>query len=530
MRVAIIGGGIAGLTAAWELTRSSRAGTPIQTTLFESSNRLGGIVETVREGGFVIETGPDAWLTAKPWASKLAADLGVADELISSNDATRRTWIALRTPNRPARLVPMPDGMTLMVPRDLDALTGSPLFSAAAIQAYRAEPIRAAELLASIPPHDESVADFTLRHFGSEVLHRVAAPLLSGVFGGDVHTLSARASLPALIQMERTHGSLITALQSQRSARNGLSPTTAGQAAEQAAEAPALFTTLRTGLGTLIDRLTAEISHSIVRFNSSVTALTRRPSHGGLTWDVTSTTASGRSTTESFDRVFLALPAAAARQLLVPLDARAASLLPAESSSAVLVAFAFTDATRVPVPPGFGLLVPPISTPFPFAGAADRSDATDDSASPTETPTLLQACTFADQKFSSRVPAGGRLLRAYFSGAAAARLSPCNNDEIAAIARLELARVLHTYTHATAPLTGPTPTPLPDPLITVVRRLPASLPQYAVGHLDRVAELHSRLSEHLPALTLLGNSLHGLGIPDVIRDARNAARHITETA
>lgn len=142
----------------------------------------------------------------------------------------------------------------------------------------------------------------------------------------------------------------------------------------------------------------------------------------------------------------------------------------------------------------------------------------------TETPTLLQACTFVDQKFEYRVPPGGRLLRAFFGGAAATRLAACNNDEIAAIARLELARVLHTYTYAAAPLSGPAPKPLPDPLITVARRLPLSLPQYAVGHLDRIAELQSRLATDLPGLTLLGNGLHGLGIPDVIRESRDAAR------
>ncbi|MDP9038021.1 MAG: FAD-dependent oxidoreductase, partial [Acidobacteriota bacterium] len=132
----------------------------------------------------------------------------------------------------------------------------------------------------------------------------------------------------------------------------------------------------------------------------------------------------------------------------------------------------------------------------------------------------------ADQKFPHRAPPGARLLRAYFSGAAAARLSPCNNDEIAAIARLELARVLHTGPHASAA----TPSPLPEPLITVVRRLPYSLPQYAVGHLDRVAELELRLTTHLPALTILGNPLHGLGLPDVIRDARIAARQAAHEA
>ena len=207
-RIAIIGGGIAGLTAAYELARLARKGPPVETILYESSNRFGGLIETVREGGFTIECGPDAWVTAKPWARELAIELGLESELIPSNDATRQTWIYLDN-----KLVPMPPGMNMMVPTNLAALAASPLFTPAAIAAYRAEPARAAELLASIPAHDESIADFTLRHFGPEVLTRVAAPLLSGVFGGDVHTLSARAVLPAFIAMEKDHGSLIAALQ-----------------------------------------------------------------------------------------------------------------------------------------------------------------------------------------------------------------------------------------------------------------------------------------------------------------------------
>ena len=540
MRIAIIGGGIAGLTAAWQLARlapeSASSGSGLRVSLFEASNRLGGIIQTVREGGFVIETGPDAWLTAKPWASDLARDLDLTDDLIPSNDASRKTWISLRTSHHPtSRLVPIPDGLTLMVPSDLDALENSPLLSPAAIAAYRAEPGRASELLASIPDHDESVASFTLRHFGSEVLERIAAPLLSGVFGGDVSTLSARAALPVLIQMERTHGSLIAALVSQK--KSGV---TRNSEAQQGA---ALFTTLKTGVGTLVDRLTAQIPPSWVHLNTSVISLDRTTGPDAQAWSLTVSNA-GRRATETFDRVFLAVPGSAVQSLLAPLDFHAASLLANQYSSAVLVAFAFPDALRVRIPPGFGLLVPPTPSGLPSTaggfsgftgqhGSAEPPNLSPDySSGPVQyqTPNLLQACTFADQKFAHRVPPGGRLLRAFFGGAAATRLSTCNNDEVAAIARLELARVLHTYTHAAAPLSGPTPKPLPEPLITVVRRLPASLPQYSVGHLDRVQEFQSILATRLPGLTLLGNSLHGLGIPDVIRESREAAHQVIQTS
>ena len=280
-RIAIIGGGIAGLTAAYEIARLARDGAQIEAVLFESSPRFGGILETVREGGFTVECGPDGWVSAKPWARELAIELGLESELIPSNDASRKTHIFLTTPQNPSgSLATMPDGFHMMVPTNLDALEGSPLFTPAAIAAYRAEPLRAAELLASIPPDDESVADFTLRHFGAEVLTRVAAPLLSGVFGGDVRTLSVRAVMPAFVAMERQHGSLITAL----SRTSNLEPRTAP-----------IFTTLRSGLGTLIDRLVAAIPPHWLRLHTTVTSISREPTADSRQQDIKDP-ATGRST------------------------------------------------------------------------------------------------------------------------------------------------------------------------------------------------------------------------------------------
>jgi protoporphyrinogen/coproporphyrinogen III oxidase len=496
-RIAIIGGGIAGLTAAYELARLARNGAQVEAVLFESSNRLGGLIETVREGGFTIECGPDGWVSAKPWARELAIELGLESELIGSNDASRKTHIFLTTPEHPSgRLVAMPDGLHMMVPTNLIALEGSPLFTEAAIASYRAEPARASELLASIPDHDESVADFTLRHFGPEVLARVAAPLLSGVFGGDVRTLSVRAVMPTFVAMERQHGSLIQAFASQPVTDNSQPAT--------------IFTTLRSGLGTLIDRLIAQIPPHWLRLNTTARAIEPNSNSEDRTeappWTVHTSTTGKHRGSETFDAIFLATPLDATRRLLAPIDVTAAELLPAESSSAVVVAFAYPDAARVPLPPGFGFLVPP---------ALDAEPALDPSSS------LLLACTFTDQKFPHRVPPNGRLVRAFFGGAAADRIARCNNDEIAAIARLELARVLH----ANAPVSGPAPTPAPPPALTVVRRWPNSLPQYAVGHPDRVTDLESRLRTR-PGLTLLGNALHGVGLPDLIRDARIAARNL----
>jgi protoporphyrinogen/coproporphyrinogen III oxidase len=457
-RVAIVGGGVAGLAAAYELARLARDGAAVQGVLFEASTRLGGIVETVREGGFVIECGPDAWVTEKPWARELAEELGLGDEVMTSNDAERKTYVLIDK-----KLQAMPDGMRMMAPVDLVALDASEMFSAEAKQAYRDEVGRAEELRASAPAEDESVAEFVRRHFGDEVLEKIGVPLLSGVFGGDVAKLSVRAVMAPFVAMELECGSLIVAL----------------QARAAAAKTDSVFTTLRSGMGTLVDRMIAAIPEEWVRLAAAVQFV----SYGEEGWLVG--TARG---VERFDALMMAAPVDVARVLLEPVDERAAELMEMEASSAVVVGFGFPDSVKFAVPPGFGFLVPP------------------------GTDSLLLACTFVDQKFNSRVPPGGRLLRAFFGGKAADRLMRCGNDETAAVARLELARILG---------------PLPEPQMTVVRRWPRSLPQYGVGHLERMKDLEAR-TRALDGLWLLGNGYRGVGVPDLIRDARTAARQFVE--
>jgi protoporphyrinogen/coproporphyrinogen III oxidase len=459
-RVAVIGGGVAGLAAAYELARLARGGAALQAVLFEASTRLGGIVETVREGGFVIECGPDAWISEKPWARELAVELNLGDEVMTSNDAERKTYVLID-----GKLQSMPDGMRMMVPGNLDALDASQIFSAEAKQAYHDEISHAGTLREHAPEGDESVATFVQRHFGEEVLEKVGAPLLSGIFGGDVAKLSMRAVMAPFVAMEREHGSLIAALQAR-----GSSPKT-----------DSVFSTLRSGMGTLVDRMIAAIPEDWVRLAAEV-QFVACDEDGWLVG-----TARG---VERFDAVMMAPPVDVARTLLQPLDERAAELMEMEASSSVVVGFGFQDASKLRLPPGFGFLVP------------KGSDS------------LLLACTFVDQKFEDRVPQGGRLVRAFFGARAADRLMACGNDETAAVARMELARILG---------------PLPEPQITVVRRWPRSLPQYAVGHLERMAELQERV-QRFDGLWLLGSGYRGVGLPDLIRDARAAVRQLVEVA
>jgi protoporphyrinogen/coproporphyrinogen III oxidase len=456
-RIAIVGGGIAGLATAWQLTQQG-----IAWTLFEASDRLGGIVETVHRDGFVIECGPDSWVTEKPWARELAVELGLEGQIIPSNDQGRRTYVQQGT-ERQAHLIPIPDGMRMMIPSKWGPLLESPLFSWQARLAYLREPKRAAELKESAPAHDESVYAFVRRHFGDEVVQTIAGPLLAAVFGGDIAQLSARAVMPAFVRMEAEEGSLIQALQ-----RRATQPS------------QAIFTSLAGGLGTLVDRMVAMLPPGSIHLLRPVQRIEREHA----CWRLTTTAA-----TDCFDAVVLATPPHVTRALLPD---RLSRLLPQEASSAIVVALAFDagQAARLRIPRGFGFIVPPL--------AESKS-----------TQPLL-ACTFVDQKFPGRVPEGAVLLRAFFGGASGDALLDEPDEALIERARQQLSRVLG---------------PLPPAVETVVRRWPQSLPQYAVGHLDRITELESLVSE-TPGLHLVGSAYHGVGLPDLIRDGRALARFL----
>jgi oxygen-dependent protoporphyrinogen oxidase len=463
-RIAILGGGITGVSVAYELIRQRHT----DFTLYEATARLGGIVETVREDGFIIECGPDSWVTEKPSARELAVELGLETEIISSNDAHRRTYLLEGN-----ELVPMPDGMRMMVPGDLEAIEKSPLFSKKAKAAYRAEPDRARELkafaAARLPGDDESVASFVQRHFGSEVTEKVAGPLLAGVFGGDIRQLSVSSVMAPFLKMEREHGSLILALQD----RGKLS-------------AESVFTTLSRGLQSLIDGMAAVLPAEAVRTREPVLSLRRLSDQWQIETEVD---------VSSFDRIAVATPAHVARRLLEPNDTELGALLDIEATSSIVAALAFDreQSARIHVPEGFGFLVPqrdPI-------GSSELE------------PTLL-AATFVDQKFQNRTPEGCVLLRAFFGGPSASSLLSASDETILRLACRNLSRALGD---------------LPPPKIAVVRRWPRSLPQYNVGHGARVARMEE-IAAATPGLYLLGNAFHGVGLPDLIRQGRQAVSRL----
>jgi len=242
-RIAIIGGGISGLSAAYTIEEKRRSGTPVEYVLFESKPRLGGVLVTERVDGCLVEAGPDSFLTEKPWAADLCTKVGLGSQLIGSNDSARKTYIVVKN-----KLVVMPDGLMFMVPTKIMATVLSPLFS------VRTKLRMAAEWFH--PPHkssaDETVAEMVERHYGAEMVDLLADPLLSGVYGGEATQLSVRAVLPRFADMESKHGSLGRAM---LSARKKMAAVPKGQARP-------LFTSLKDGMQQMTDALIASLDPS----------------------------------------------------------------------------------------------------------------------------------------------------------------------------------------------------------------------------------------------------------------------------
>src|SRR5579863_1053211 len=319
-RVAIVGGGISGLAAAFALEKEKERGVSLEYVLFESSARFGGVIRTESVDGCVIEAGPDSFLAEKPWAAELCHELGLADQLIGSNDSDRKTYILVK-----GRLVPLPDGLQFMVPTQLAAAFFSPLFS----WGTKLRVVREWFYQPGGPGAESTVAEFVERHYGREMVERVADPLLAGVYGGSADELSLQSVLPRFLEMEAKHGSLGRAMVASR--RNLAELRSAGKAEAAAPiRSRSLFTSLRDGMGTMVNALLARIPERAQRLNVEAEAV--RAESGK--WLVVS---SGR--TEEFDAVILATPAYSAAELVASASAELAAELNAirYSSSVTMI-------------------------------------------------------------------------------------------------------------------------------------------------------------------------------------------------
>lgn len=454
-RIAIVGGGVSGLAAAYALEKQRKKGADLDYILFEASARFGGVIHTERVNDFLIETGPDSFLTEKPWAADLCRELGLGDQLISSNDSERKTYILLN-----GRLVPLPDGLIFMVPTDLSAAFFSPLFS----WPTKLRMVREWFYRPSPDAPESTVAELVERHYGHEMVERVADPLLAGVYGGSADELSAPAVLPRFAEIEARQGSLGRAMVATRKL--------------QTVPARAIFTSLKGGMQTMTDALLAQIPQSVCRPSAPIQTV--KPESGK--WLVMS---AGR--TEEFDAIIISTPAYVAADLLRhEISQLASELDQIVYSSSVIVALAYDDRIRASLPPGFGFLV-------------RRSERK-----------RMIACTFVHNKFPGRVPESQALLRCFLGGTRDEEILQSSDDEIQAVVRRELQEILGIGA---------------EPLFVRIFKWRRAMAQYGLGHKARLERIRQVISG-MPGLTLAGNAYGGIGIPDCVRSGSEAASKV----
>jgi oxygen-dependent protoporphyrinogen oxidase len=382
-KVAIVGGGISGLSAAYELDKSGNTSY----TLIDRSTRLGGVIQTNHVEGCTLEAGPDSFISQKPAALQLIKELGLADEVIGSNDHLRVTYV-----RRGGKLIPLPEGMMMMIPTKVWPMAKTPLLS------WSTKIKMGLEYFRSPNGHypDRSVGEFIRDHFGQETVDYLAEPLLAGVFGGDPEKLSAASTLPRIVEMEKKYGSLTKAALSVK--------------APPAQPGATLFRTMKRGLSSLIDALQPRQQ---VLLGNPVEAIERVSADGTYRVRI------GADWLEGVTDVILTGPSYVAGSLIQSVDPTLSSLLTATgyaSSATVTLAYKKSELNRELT--GFGILVPGV----------ERK--------------RMRACTFVANKFSYRVAEGYEVIRCFLGGQSDEAVLEESDDQMIEIVKSELNELL----------------------------------------------------------------------------------------
>jgi oxygen-dependent protoporphyrinogen oxidase len=367
----IVGGGISGLSAAYYL---SKAG--IRPTLVEKAPELGGVIRTSVQQGCVLEAGPDGFMAAKPWAMDLIRELGLADQIIGSNDHSRITYIV-----RHGKLVPLPDGLMMMVPTKIMPLVGTSLFSWGTKIRIGLEFFRRPN--GKHP--DRSVYEFLMDHYGQESIDYLAEPLLAGVYGGDPKQMSVNSVLSRFAEIETKYGSLTRGV-------------LAAPKPPQTAGPKSFLWTLKNGLGELIEKLrpSADVVHGTVEALERNGARFRARVNGEWL---------------EAENVVLATPAGDCAKLVGSSNTELADLLAdIPYTSSITIALGYRKDTFDHPLNGHGFLVPKLERQY------------------------LMGCTWVGNKFNHRVPDDMVLLRCFVGGNGLT----LTDEELVAAARSEL--------------------------------------------------------------------------------------------
>jgi protoporphyrinogen/coproporphyrinogen III oxidase len=464
-RVVVVGGGIAGLAAAHRLIElNNEKSLDLEVMLIEASPRLGGVIATEKVGDFIVEAGPDSFITEKPWALRLCERLGLASRLVSTQAANHKIYVVHK-----GKLQALPEGFFLLAPTRLWPFVQTPLFSLSGKLRMAAEIF----LPRGAMDRDESLGAFVRRRFGAEALDRVAQPLIGGIYAADPDQLSLSATMPRFKDMERTRRSVTLSMISEqrRRARNRET----GSGARWS-----LFVTLAGGMQELVERIASRLA-GCVRLNTPIIRLARDTDK--KLWKITT----GLNEIDEADSVILATPSFQTAELLGGVTPSAADdLQQVTYTSTATVSLAFRQTDFPNKLDSFGFVVPAIEQ------------------------RKIMACTFSSLKYPGRVPEGYVLLRAFVGGSLQPDLFQDDDATMVKNVRAELAGLLGVTA---------------QPFFSRLWRHPHSMPQYFVGHDARIKRIEADLNR-FPTLALAGSAYRGVGISDCVRTGEEAAEKV----
>jgi len=479
-KIIIIGGGVAGLGAAYKITRAASEGNDIEFVLLEKDQRLGGKIQTEvvmdpsEEGRFIVDGGPDCFLTEKPACHRIAKLTGIFDDELPTDDSRKRTWILFR-----GKLHQMPDGVMMFAPTKFLPFVTTGLFS------WPGKIRMAMDLF--IPPKkvapgelkDETLESFVVRRMGRECLDRLAEPLVGGVHASDPKQMSLAATFPRLLEMEQNYGSLFKAF---IAARRKVEEMRRKYPPKPGEKPHTFFTSFMKGMQQLTDSMADAAGRERMHTGVSVSSL-ERTSGGG--WRALT---SDGSVIEG-DAIVIATESWAAGPLIRRHDQAIADALfsiPASSSATISIAFNKSEV-------GFDLNAFGVLCPL-VEGRA------------------LMAATYSSTKWPGRAPAGKVLLRGFVGGPNNQEILRCSDGELVQMVLAEFRDILGLN-------------PFAKPLFTRVFRWHLGMPQYTLGHLDRIKLIEERCAE-IPGLALAGGWSRGVGVPNCIESGEQAVSKI----
>jgi len=463
-RVAVIGGGISGLSSAHHLAELSlKYSVPLEIIVLEKSGKLGGVISSKSVKNFIIEEGPDSFNINKHSAIDLCHRIGMNSDIIHANDKSKQIFVIYRE-----NLLPIPEGF-LLAPTRLIPFLKSPLFSLKGKMRILMDIV--------IPRRnsqkDESVASFIKRRFGKEAFKLVVQPLFSGIYSTDPDMLSMQATMPHFIKMEQEHGSIIWAMRSKIKFNYTEN--------KNSASSNSSYVSFKRGMQDLVNTLASYMPKESIQLNKIVQEITLKEDG----WKIVTS----NNNEIDVNGVIIATPSIQAATFVRGFDPLLADyLLGIKYTSSVIINLVYKR-EDIPHPLNGSGFVVPKSEDLP-----------------------ILACTFSSVKFPRRTPPGMVLLRCYMGGDINSDIYEEDDTSLNNAAHKSICGVLGIRS---------------KPIFTMIRRNPQSMPQYTVGHLDHISQIYYMIKKY-PGLQLAGNAYEGVGIPDCIRSGENAAEKLFE--